>query len=131
MCDYMKKKIWWITIVVIGSVLLLLVIFCGIMINRGYGISQGRYLEGKDGQPLLILNNSPIEMSNRTGRNLFDGLDTGDEILVIHDGIAESYPGQTCTYIVFKLRDGSSTDIPKTVIDPLIELGWLEVAVAE
>ena len=97
-----------------------------IMINKGYGISTGQYLEAKNGQDLLIRDNSPIVMSNRTEKELFDDLDIGDMILVIHDGIAETYPGRTGVYAIFKLSNGAIDDIPKNVVNQLIELGWLE-----
>lgn len=124
----MKKKIWLIPVAVIGALLIVFIAFAGIMINKGYGMSQGLYLEGKDGQAMLICENSPIVMSNRTNRELFDDLEVGDEILVIHDGINESYPGQTGAYAIIKLSDGDIANIPQIVIDQLVELGWLESA---
>lgn len=124
----MKKKIWLIPVAVIGALLIVIIAFAGIMINKGYGMSQGLYLEGKDGQAMLICENSPIVMSNRTNRELFDDLEVGDEILVIHDGINESYPGQTGAYAIIKLSDGDIANIPQIVIDQLVELGWLESA---
>ena len=127
----MKKRMWLIPIAVVGVLLTLLVAFCGIMLNKGYGMSQGVYLEAKDGQAMFIRQNSPIEMANRTNRELFDDLDMGDEILVIHDGIAESYPGKTGVYAIFKLSDGNAADIPQKVIDQLVELGWFEAVVED
>ena len=124
----MKKKIWLIPVAVIGALLIVIIAFAGIMINKGYGMSQGLYLEGKDGQAMLICENSPIVMSNRTNRELFDDLEVGDEILVIHDGINESYPGQTGAYAIIKLSDGDIANIPQIVIDQVVELGWLESA---
>ena len=124
----MKKKIWLIPVAVIGALLIVFIAFAGIMINKGYGMSQGLYLEGKDVQAMLICENSPIVMSNRTNRELFDDLEVGDEILVIHDGINESYPGQTGAYTIIKLSDGDIANIPQIVIDQLVELGWLESA---
>jgi len=122
----MKKKKWLIPIVAFALIIVLFFVFVVVMTNKGYGISQGRYLEAKDGQAMLILDNSPIEMSNRTDKKLYDKLDIGDEILVVHDGIAESYPGKTCVYAVFKLKDGTIDDISQNVIDSLVELGWLQ-----
>ena len=100
----MKKKKWLIPIVAFALIVVLLFAFIIVVTNKGYGISQGRYLEAKDGQAMLILDNSPIEMSNRTDKKLYDKLDIGDEILVVHDGIAESYPGKTGVYAIFKLN---------------------------
>ena len=122
----MKRNKWIISLVIISVVFVLTITCIIIMINKGYGISTGQYLEAKDGQALLIRDNSPIEMSNRTERELFDELDMGDMILVIHDGIAETYPGRTGVYAILKLNDGTIDDIPKNVVNQLNELGWLE-----
>lgn len=122
----MKKKKWLIPIVAFALIVVLLFAFIVVVTNKGYGISQGRYLEAKDGQAMLILDNSPIEMANRTDKELFNKLVNGDEILVVHDGIAESYPGKTGVYAVFKLKDGTIDDISQNVIDSLVELGWLQ-----
>ena len=122
----MKKQRWLIPVIVIGLILVFLIGSVGFLAIKGYGISQGRYLESKNGQPILILDNFPITMSNRTAKDLFDNYDVGDKILVIHDGIAESYPGKTGVYAVFKLSDGTTGDIPQKVVQQLIELGWLE-----
>ena len=65
-------------------------------------ISEGRYLEAKNGVSMIILDNSPVRMSNRTNQDLFGKLETGNTILILHDGIAESYPGKTVVYAVFK-----------------------------
>lgn len=122
----MKNKKWLIPVAIIVAILVLVIAGGGTMVAKGYGISTGLYLEAKDGQALFILDNSPIEMSNRTDRDLFDNLDIGDKILVIHDGIAESYPAQTGVYAVFKIGNGTTEDIPQNVVNQLIELGWLE-----
>ena len=74
---------------------------------------------------MIILENSPVQMSNQTNWDLFDGLATGDKILVIHDGMDQSYPGRTGVYVILKLSNGSADDIPQTVVNSLIELGWL------
>ena len=51
-------------------------------------------------------------------------LENGDEVLVLHDGINESYPGQTGAYAIFKLKDGDIDDISAEVLTSLTELGW-------
>ncbi len=122
----MKKKKYLIPIVVIGVILILFIGGVSRIVAKGYGVSAGRYLEAKNGTAMLVLDNSPIQMSNRTDKDLFDKLDIGDKIIVIHDGIAESYPGKTGVYAVFKLSDGKTGDIPRTVVNELIDLGWLE-----
>ncbi len=97
----MKKKKLLIFVGIIVGIFVLIVAGIGIMVGKGYGISVGRYLEAKDGTAMFVRDNSPIQMSNRTDKDLFDKLDIGDKVLVIHDGIAESYPGRTGVYAIF------------------------------
>lgn len=121
------KKLLKITLGIIGAIIIFLVISIYILLNKGYGISVGRYLEVKDGKAMLIRENSPISMHNRTKRDLVRSLDTGDKILVIHTGIAESYPAQTGVYAVLKISNGTINDIPQKVLNELIKLGWIEL----
>ena len=122
----MKHKKWLIPAAVAVVIAALAAALGGIAARRSWSVSEGRFLEGKNGHAMLIVGNEPICMSDRTGRDLFDDLDTGDRILVLHDGVAESYPAQTGAYAVFRLEEGSPRDIPQRVIDDLTDMGWLE-----
>lgn len=125
----MKKKKLLIPVAIIAAILVLVVAGIGIMVAKGYGISIGRYLEAKNGTAMFVRDNSPIQMLNNTERELFDKLDIGDKVMVIHDGIEESYPGRTGVHAVFKLSEGNTGDIPQKVVNELIELGWLETEI--
>lgn len=122
----MKKQKWLIQVVTIVAVLVVVIIGVRVLIYNGYDASTGIYLESKDGAAILICGKTPIHMSNRTERGMFDNLNIGDKILVIHDGIAESYPARTGAYAVFKVNSGSAGEIPPSVIAELVELGWIE-----
>lgn len=115
-------------LLVIGIVIfvLLTLIFAGItaLSHSGIGVSSGIYLESRHGDALVIIENSPIRMSSE--RELFDELSTGDEILVVHGLIAESYPGQMRVYSAFRLGEKTLDDIPREVIESLVRLGWLD-----
>lgn len=124
----MKKKKWAIPIASIITILVLIIACVGILLHKGYDISEGVYLESKDGSAIIVCERTPIIMSNRTNRDLFDTLKIGDKILVIHDGIAESYPARTGAYAIFKINDGVTGAIPPSVIEELIELGWIDSA---
>ena len=126
----MKTK-WKVVIAVLCSLIVVVIVGAGIMLNQGHSLSTGRYLQAENGDAMVVFNNSPIRMFNRTNRDLFAGLESGDEILVLHGAIAESYPGQTGVYEVFKVADGTMDDIPVNVIDELIKLGWLQVDITE
>ena len=121
----MRKKVFLLPTIIIGFVLLFIIGSIGVITEKGYGISVGRYLGATNGTAMFIRDNSPIQMSNRTDRDLFDNLEVGDKILVIHDGIAESYPGRTGAYWCMKLEGGTQADIPEQVIEELAELGWI------
>lgn len=131
---FMKKRKLILPVCIVGGILLIciigLIVLLGIFSARGLGISVGRCLETKGGY-MLVVDNSPIKMSNRSGNeDLFADLTNGDEIFVIHDGIAESYPAQTGAYFCLKLKDDGIGAIPEIVIDSLAELGWLSEAAA-
>ena len=122
----MKNKKWLIPVGIIGVIVIVFFIGINLMISKGMGISTGLYLEAKNNTSMFIRDESPIQMSNRTDRELIDDLDIGDKILVIHTGIEETYPAKTGVYAIFKIKDGTTGDITQNVINQLIELGWLE-----
>lgn len=128
----MKKKKLRIVIpasiigVLLLAVLTVVIVF-GVMIHQGYGLTIGRCLVAESGSYMLIDGNSPVVMTDRSsGKDLFSELSTGDKIFVVHDGIAESYPGQTGAYFCLRLEEGDISDISESVIASLTELGWLD-----
>lgn len=124
----MKKKKWLMPVVIILVVLVLGIACFGILISKGYGISEGVYLETKDGSAVIVCERTPIKISNRTNRDVFANIKIGDKILLIHDGIAESLPARTGAYAVFKVNDGVTGAIPPSVIEEMIYLGWIDSA---
>ena len=125
----MKRK-WLplkICICVFLSVILIFTSLIGFLLAKGLGLSVGRYLGADDGKDFLVVDRTPIQMSDRSKKQeLFDGLETGDRILVIHTGIEESYPARSGAYFVLRLERGTKEDIPPEVISSLTELGWLK-----
>jgi len=120
------KKWLKITLGIISTIIILLVIGIYMLINKGYGMSVGRYLEVKDGTATLVRDNTPILLSSQHNGDMFYKLNIGDKILVIHTGIEESYPARTGAKKVFKIGNGTILDIPQKVIKELIELGWMD-----
>ena len=119
----MKKPII-IPLCIVLALFLIIVGGLAYMSVKSLDFSVGRVLSANNSM-MLVLDNSPIQMSNRTdNKNLYAKLSDGDKVLVMHDGIAESYPGKTGVYGIFKLEDGSITDIPDGIIESLTELGW-------
>lgn len=118
----MKRKLWIIITVCLAVLLILAACLAGYCLRQGIGISHARYLETLHGH-MLIIDGSPVSMSGSDA--LFDGLTTGDEVLVAHSMIAESYPGQAKAYLCIKRADGSEADIPGALRQSLTEMGWL------
>ena len=127
----MKTRKGILTVCVIAGVILFcvaaLLTTAGIMQAKGYGISAGRLYLTDFGAYLIDENGGAMVLGDRSGsKQLFDGLNTGDLILVVHDGIEESYPARTGAYHVFRLRRGDATDLPK---DP--DLGFAQIGEVE
>lgn len=123
----MKK---WLLIMLAIVLVLAVIVGGGLWYMQAHSMwfSTGRCVVDAGGNYLLILNGSPICMGDRSsGKDLFEGLTTGDEILVLHDGIMETWPGQTGAYYVKKLSDGSMADIPEDLIQDLSQMGWTPV----
>ncbi|MBR4021329.1 MAG: hypothetical protein IKI94_01820 [Ruminococcus sp.] len=122
----MKNKKRLIPIIIISFILVLIITFViVVVINDSINISTGRYLEASNGTPMFVHNGEPDCMST-DNEDMFDNLDTGDKIIVVHDLWLLTYPGKTHVYAVFKLKDGTIDDISKSTIDKLVEMGWLE-----
>ena len=118
----MKKKI----LIALAGVVLVLGIALTVLIAKGLWFSAGPCIMTGNGSCLLVMGNTPVKLSNHTlSRDPFDDLDTGDMILVLHDGIEESYPAGSGAYFVLQIGDDGESLIPQQVIDELTELGWV------
>lgn len=96
------------------------------MLESSFSFSTGTVLKSDNGTVFLIKNNSPVRLGDYTEEGkLLAGLETGDKILVLHDGIAESYPASTSARFVIKTGDGGEGSIPEEVVSSLSELGWI------
>lgn len=116
----MKAKYWLLSLLVA-----VIIPLCGCTASLPTSMSEGLCLMTTDGTCLLVCDNTPIILSNRTGRSdPFADLQTGDTVLVLHDGVQETYPARTGAYAVFRQSRGTAADIPQEVIDQLAQLGW-------
>lgn len=119
----MKKKRLLIAILCIVAVLIAGVLFMAI---NSLGFHTGTCIVADNDSYLIVMDNSPIAMHPLFGHNsMFPDLETGDKIFIIHDGIAETYPGQTGLYFIVKLSDGDIHDVPEEIMSHLQELGWI------
>ena len=117
----MKRAHRFAAVLALCAVILTAVLLWGA--HRSLSLSKGTCLIAEDGTCLLLLDNSPTVLANRTEReDAFADLKTGDSLLVLHDGIQETYPARTGVYAVYKLSGGGT--VPQQVIDDLSALGW-------
>lgn len=125
----MKKKIVVALATIVAIVLFLFAIafvVFGIASYKGFSISEGQVLITDKGSYMIIIDNSPIEISNQSkNEKMFESLTNGDKILIVHDGIQESYPGGTGVYYCKKISDGEYKDLPEKTLLSLAEMGWI------
>ena len=93
----------------------------------GLSIPQsGHYLRGKNDTHIFIdQSGTPIILSDRTGKGLFDGLSDGDHILVVFSEAAETYPARAGAYLCIRLGSGTADDLPAQTLTQLADLGWI------
>ena len=126
----MKKKTIIALILTVALIALAVLLVLGIKGAVKYGFLEGRVLIADNGSYLIILDDhSPIKMSDHSANGgAFRDLQTGDKIRILHDGVRESYPGQTGVYHVRLLERGDTEDIPADVVNALRQLGWMDKA---
>ena len=118
----MKKKRFLMGILCIVAILIAGVLF---MAKNSLGFHTGTCIVADNDRYLIAMDNSPIAMHPLFGqKSIFPDLDTGDKIFIVHDGIAETYPGKTGLYFIMKVSDGDIGDVPEEIITQLQELGW-------
>lgn len=93
----MKTKKWILPVCIVAGVimvcLLALLITAGVMSAKGYGISVGKLYFADNGTYLIDEDDKAMRISDQSDDgDLFKGYANGDRILVIHDGVEESYP---------------------------------------
>ena len=76
------------------SIMLCIVLLIGVAFivaaASGIGISVGTCIKADNGRYLVVIDNSPIAMHQRSGnKNIFENLETGDRIFATHNGIRE------------------------------------------
>lgn len=111
----MKKRSKIILIVtgVVIFILLCIAIPIVFLVYNDYGVTVGRLLVSDVGN-MVNDGKTVIIMSDQSdGKDIFDGLRTGDKILVVHDGVEESLPARTGAFHIFRLAKGDESDIPE------------------
>ncbi len=123
----MKKK-WLIPVVILAVILILAAGALWYFSSHSLSFSTGRCIVTSNGSYMILLDDSPVTMRNCSkNEDLFEGLKTGDEIRILHDGIQETYPGGTGVYSCKLVSEGSIDDIPEDMIASLSPMGWIAV----
>lgn len=88
-----------------------------IMLATGTKIYTGFYYNTGSKNMIITADNEPMYLTG----GFFTNLDIGDKIFVITgNAIDQSYPASTTAYLCFKIKDGSSEDVPQSVLDTFI-----------
>lgn len=121
------KKTLWIVLAIVAALILAAAAGLYLYGREDTGGTVGTALVCPDGTMILIIDgNFPVTASNLSGKDdLWEDVSTGDKIRITHDGIRETYPGQTGVYTCTVLEQGSEADIPNSMIADLTAYGWL------
>lgn len=127
----MKKRLCIIipVIMIVLAVILATVAALWVMFFNGNELETGRIVACGEESYVFVDENGGFWVMNdaSNSKNLFEGLKTGDEILIYHSSaMALSYPGQCAVKWCFKLGNGSESDIPESVLNELERIGWIE-----
>lgn len=121
-----KTRILKIKWAITACIIFLMMLAAFVVAKNNIHLSIGTCIVADNGRYLVVLDNSPVAMHQRSGKErIFPELSTGDTIFILHDGVAESDPGKTGLYFILKLADGNENNIPTEVITQLQELDWL------
>lgn len=118
----MKKKI-------LISICIMAILFVVIMLfvtgGLKHTIAIGICLITENDTVLVIVDNNPMKVSNQSFNDeLFIGLETGDKVIITHDGIDETYPFQTGVYKLLKIETDCIREVSIQTITKLAELGY-------
>lgn len=123
----MTKKTHWIPLCIsslLMALLLAVAAVLGVIRAQGRTLTVGRFLKTDSGACFLVENGSAIGLVAPHGKDWFDTLTSGDEILLTHGEIQETYPAQTTVYSCVRLSHGSCDNIPAETLTQLNELGY-------
>jgi len=111
--------------IIAGTLLLALALCWTMFFAKGLSFRVGRCMVTEDGRVLLLMEGSPVSLSEHTPLGTgFARCHTGDVALVLHGGVTATFPGRTDCYMMIRLRQGASADIPSPVLNALDEMGW-------
>ncbi len=87
--------------------------FGAILSAKGFGISTGLLYFADNGTYLIDSDDMAMKVSDCTDdKDLFEGYQNGDKVILFHDGVNETYPAQTGGYRIIRLSKGDGTYKP-------------------
>ena len=127
----MKKRLCIIIpiVMIVIALLIAAIAAVGLLFFNGNELEVGRIVVCGEESYVFVDKSGGFWVMNdaSSSKNLFEGLKTGDEILIYHSSaMALSYPGQCAVKWCFKLGDGSESDLPQSALDELERIGWIE-----
>ncbi len=118
-----KKRKWVLLVSMIGGVLLLCLVVTGAFLLRH---CLGTYVRTNNGRHMVVFDTiGPVIVSTKDKPDRFNGMETGDRVLVICGFLHETYPAQSDAKFVMRLGKGDLEEIPQKYREELKELGWL------
>lgn len=112
----MTKKKWILPVCIVAGIIVLLVaallIIAAVSSAKGYGVTVGK-LYFSNGNVFLVDGDISMIVSDQSKNNdLFSGYSSGDEIILVHDGVETSLPARTGGYFAFRISKGDGTYEP-------------------
>ena len=113
----MKKKRWILPVSIVSGVIVLCIVavvaFGAILSAKGFGITTGRLYFADNDTYLIDSDNMAMKVSDCSDdKELFEGYQNGDKVILFHDGVNETYPAQTGGYRIIRLSKGDGTYKP-------------------
>lgn len=114
----MKRRKWLLLVSIAGGIVavcvLAVVIFGAVISAKGYGFSTGRVYFAENGTYLIDSDDMAMQVADLSkNETLFDNLNNGDEVILLHNWVETSYPAQTGGYLLFCFSKGDGTYKPE------------------
>ena len=120
----MKRRKWILVICIAMGIIALLMGTAAVTSMMGYGVSVGKLYFTESSTYLIDGTTSIIVSDQRRKSDLFDGYANGDEIILVHDGVEETFPARTGGFLAFRISKGDGTYKPS---DDLLGIAVLEI----
>lgn len=108
----MKKKLG----IVIAFFLILSVGMVGFLFVMGTGYVKGRLLKNENSYMIVNDKDAMYFSVTKVMEKRLEKMSTGDEIIIVHGFVEESFPSRADAKVLIKLSDGDELDLPMETI---------------